>query len=390
MKRNRPALSISDLGAPGAAAALGAAAGEPVQSVLRRLCAQSRYPEPYLKLRELAQFLGIPGRSALRTKRQLCRGIAAFLRDRHGEEVAPEEIEALVAADTQYMPQRAVALVAEFAGSPAAMDVITMGQMGRERYFGDEAARLRAQRARARVRDSVLVEKARRAATGDPKYMKADLDDLYRAYGDDDATQALAEVVSTGQLRNRSPANAGVTGQVRMYALFRWSLEGPENPLTIAILRAGGREAQMWALEKLDELVEMGHVNAVRYLMDTQGAHFANEVLYRAAEHDSAEIARVALERSTLAGAKRAARVALADGNASIVAMLSSARPGVEEYVQRLRNYARDIYGDAEDVQLFAYRTPFPQEEVGGDDDGWGGHRAEHQGPGAGAGGADA
>ena len=92
MKRNRPALSISDLGAPGAAAALGAAAGEPVQSVLRRLCAQSRYPEPYLKLRELAQFLGIPGRSALRTKRQLCRGIAAFLRDRHGEEVAPEEI----------------------------------------------------------------------------------------------------------------------------------------------------------------------------------------------------------------------------------------------------------------------------------------------------------
>jgi hypothetical protein len=135
-------------------------------------------------------------------------------------------------------------------------------------------------------------------------------------------------------------------------------------------------------------------VSAVRYLIDTQGAHFANEVLYRAAEYDSAEIARVALERSTLAGAQRAARVALADGNADIVALLSSARPGrdgVEGYVQRLRDYARDAYGDADDVQLFAYRTPFPQDETG-DDDALGVHHAAHQGPGAGAGagGADA
>jgi len=367
----RTPLTVSDIDVPeGAAALLGAHKDESVRAILQRLCAQSKYPEPYLKLRKLAQLLNIPGRSRLHTKRQLCAGIARHLQDKHGEDVDPEEVANLVHADTQYIPQRALALVGEFAGSPMAVDVIRMGQLGRERYFGEDGReRKAAQRLRQRVRDTVLREKARRIGQiKDDKLQFRSLIKLHETYGRD-MLVALADVVNAREL----PITLGVY----WFSLLNF----PNNPLIFAVvvtMLRGGKKSRRWIMNRADELIrEGGHLEALRYILDQASQQYAIDVFL---DHNNSSVAKnveavgLFIPRVSEGPAKAAARAALALEDWPVIEALSRVWPGddgVEGYVQRLRDHARlnpgpnphkpySHYGRVYD----RHKSPFPHEEI--------------------------
>lgn len=66
----------------------------PATELIRTLCSQAGYPSAYLKLRKVTQILDIPGRSSLRSRNSLCRGIADFLHTRYGLDISPDEVQA--------------------------------------------------------------------------------------------------------------------------------------------------------------------------------------------------------------------------------------------------------------------------------------------------------
>jgi hypothetical protein len=368
-KRARPPLRISDLTNPAeeAGRALASHSHESVYSVLRRLCAQSGHLEPTQKLRRLAILLNIPDcyREDL-TRRQLCVAIAAHLR-RYGEDVDPDAVAQLVHADTHDLPEPALQLIGEFAGSPTAVDVITRGQLGREVYLRHEGARREARRLAQGVSDSV----ARSCRASVARAVSS------RALDSVQVLQALYDQFGNYALREIANAVIADPAIIDSWNMYDWSLRFADNPLTAALVRLARRYsgrrapedagrvfpfvwyrelseyANTWPRRNIRDWVRQGHVGILRELVPQLDRRFAEDVLHTYLQEGwrllPAEVLEAVAGRITLPRAKAAARVLRDRGEDQLVAQLCRAWPGeggVKSYLERLgrvRGYPLDF-----------------------------------------------